>query len=210
MGFAAWYDETVVPRIIQCACASPAIAAIREKVVPLARGDVFEIGCGGGLNQPFYDPGQISSYAGLDPSGKGLDYARAEASRKGWAADIRQGIGESIPFDDASFDTVVCTYTLCSVQDQRQTLAELRRILRPGGNLLFAEHGRAPDRSVEKWQNRIEPIWKRIAGGCHLTRPVTGAIVDAGFSTGKNESRYTPKMPRWAGWMEWGVATKTG
>ncbi len=208
MGFANWYDEQVVPRLIKCACSSPAIAALRAKVVPLASGSVFEIGCGGGLNQQFYDPATVTSYAGLDPSGRGLDFARAEASRKGWSADIRQGFGEAIPFTDASFDCVVCTFTLCSVASPDKTLSELRRILKPGGRLLYAEHGRSPDVPVQKWQDRIEPVWKRMAGGCHLTRPVSGTIMANGFKSMSNGERYAPKTPRWAGWMEWGEAVK--
>ena len=210
MGIAAWYEEKVVPRFIKCACSSPAIMKLREKVVPLASGAVFEIGCGGGINQQLYDPARISSYAGLDPSAKGLDFARAEAARRGWQADIRQGFGEAIPFADNSFDTVVCTFTLCSVQNQAKTLAELRRILKPGGRLLYAEHGGSPDANVRKWQGRIEPVWKRLAGGCHLTRPVTTAIAAGGFETHEAGERYASKTPRWVGWMEWGEAIKAG
>lgn len=210
MGFGAWYEERVVPRLIKCACSSPAIMQLREKVVPLASGAVFEIGCGGGINQQLYDTSRITSYAGLDPSTKGLEFARAEAAKRGWQTDIRQGFGEDIPFASDSFDTVVCTFTLCSVESQAQTLRELRRILKPGGRLLYAEHGRAPDQSVRKWQGRIEPVWKRMAGGCHLTRPVTSAIAEGGFETHEAGERYAPKTPRWAGWMEWGEAIKAG
>lgn len=208
MGFGNWYEEHIVPRFIQCACSAPGIMKLREQVVPLASGAVFEIGCGGGINQQFYDRGRVTSFAGMDPSAKGLDYARAAAAEKGWAADIRPGFGEAIPFDDASFDSVVCTFTLCSVGDQAQTLKELRRILKPGGRLLYAEHGRAPDAGVQKWQDRIEPLWKRLAGGCHLTRPVNRAVDSAGFAVHAMGERYTPKVPRWAGWMEWGEAVK--
>jgi ubiquinone/menaquinone biosynthesis C-methylase UbiE len=208
MGFASWYDEHVVPRLIKCACSSPGIMELREQVVPLAAGRVFEIGCGGGINQRYYDPARVSGFAGMDPSAKGLDYARGEAARKGWAADIRQGFGEAIPFEDASFDSVVCTFTLCSVGDQAQTLSELRRILKPGGQLLYAEHGRAPDPGVAKWQERIEPVWKKLAGGCHLTRPVARAVEGAGFTVRALGQRYAPKTPRFAGWMEWGQAVK--
>lgn len=208
MGFGSWYEDHIVPRFIQCACSAPGIMKLREQVVPLASGAVFEIGCGGGINQPFYDRAKVTSFAGMDPSAKGLDYARAAAAERGWAADIRAGVGEAIPFDDASFDSVVCTFTLCSVSDQAQTLKELRRILKPGGQLLYAEHGRAPDAGVRKWQDRIEPLWKRLAGGCHLTRPVNGAVDAAGFAVHGMGERYTPKVPRWAGWMEWGEAVK--
>ena len=209
MKLAEWYEDKIVPRFLKCACSSPAIMNLREKVVPLASGAVFEIGCGGGINQQLYDASKISSYAGLDPSEKGLEFARAEAARHGWQADIRQGFGEAIPFADNSFDTVVCTFTLCSVESQARTLSELRRILKPGGRLLYAEHGGAPDPGVRKWQGRIEPLWKRLAGGCHLTRPVTSAICAGGFETHEAGERYAPKTPRWVGWMEWGEAIKT-
>lgn len=210
MGFANWYDEHIVPRLIKCACSSPAIMALREKVVPLASGKVFEIGCGGGINQRFYPVDRIESFSGMDPSAKGLEFARVAASRKGWSADIRQGFGEAIPFDENAFDTVVCTFTLCSVADQAQTLRELRRILRPGGELLYAEHGRAPDARVAKWQDRIEPFWKPVAGGCHLTRPIGDAVRDAGFAVEPLGQRYAPRTPKFAGWMEWGRAVKSG
>jgi ubiquinone/menaquinone biosynthesis C-methylase UbiE len=184
------------------------IMELRAKIVPLARGEVFELGCGGGINQRFYDSAAITRFAGIDPGGKLLEYARAEAERKGWRADIREGEGEAIPFPDASFDTVVCTYTMCSVADQAQVLREMRRILKPGGRLLFLEHGRAPDPGVAKWQDRIEPWWKPVAGGCHLTRPVTSAVAQAGFAVEPMGARYAPGAPRALGWMEWGVGVK--
>ena len=137
MGLARWWDETVVPRIIRCGCAQAPIMEIRKDVVPLASGRVLELGCGGGINQQLYDPARIEDFAGLDPSGKGLDYARAAAEEKGWSADIRQGVAEDIPFADESFDTVVCTFTLCSVHDHGRSLSELRRVLRPGGKLFL-------------------------------------------------------------------------
>ena len=208
MGLANWYDEHVVPRFIKCACSSPAIMQVRDKVVPLASGAVFELGCGGGINQAFYDPAKVTSYAGMDPSAKGLEYTREAAQAQGRDADIREGVGEAIPFGDASFDCVVCTFTLCSVGDPGQVLRELHRVLRLGGRLLYAEHGRAPDAGVAKWQNRIEPVWKRLAGGCHLTRPVGASIAAGGFAMQPLGARYAPKTPRWAGWIEWGEAVK--
>ena len=105
---------------------------------------------------------------------------------------------------------MVCTFTLCSVRDQAQVMKEMRRILRPGGTLLFLEHGRAPAADVARWQDRIEPIWKPIAGGCHLTRPITSAVEAAGFAVDRLGARYVPKTPRFAGWVEWGSAVKSG
>lgn len=208
MGFANWWDQTVVPRIIRFGCAQEPIMELRRDVVPLARGDVFELGCGGGINQPLYDPALVTSFAGLDPSAKLLDYARVEAGQKGWQADIRQGFGEALPFADASFDTAVCTFTLCSVGDHAQTLAELRRVLRPGGTLLYAEHGRSPEQKVARWQARIDPLWSKALGNCHLSRPVTSAIEAAGFAAAPTGQRYMAPGPKFAGWMEWGRAVR--
>ncbi|MDD3799294.1 MAG: class I SAM-dependent methyltransferase [Novosphingobium sp.] len=210
MGFKAWYEENVLPHIIRCGCANDGIAALRAKVVPLAEGRVFEMGAGGGLNQPFYDPAKVTGFSGLDPCGKLLDFARAAARERGWEGDIRQGVGEAIPFDDASFDTVVCTFTMCSVQDQPQVLKEMRRILRPGGKLLFLEHGRAPDPGPARWQDRIEPAWKAVFGNCHLSREVAGAVRKHGFAVERVDHKYMERTPRFAGFMEWGVGVKEG
>lgn len=209
MGIASWYEAKVMPRLITCACSQGQVMKRRAAVVPRARGDVFELGCGGGINHQFYDPAAITSYAGIDPHEGLLESARAAAREKGWAADLRQGRGEAIPFDDASFDCVVCTFTLCSVEDPAQVMRELRRILRPGGEALFLEHGLAPDPQVRGWQGRIEPVWKRLAGGCHLTRPIASALGHAGFAVETLGQGYTPKAPRFAGWMEWGIARKS-
>lgn len=178
----------------------------RSRIVPQAEGDVLELGCGGGINIPFYDPSKVRSFAGLDPSPALLERSRDAARDKGMAADIRGGIGEAMPFVDASFDTVLVTFTLCSVDDQQQVLGEMRRVLRPGGKVLFLEHGRAPDPGVRRWQRVIEPVWKRIGGNCHLTRAITGAYEAAGFRLAAAERQYMPKTPRPFGWIEWGEA----
>jgi SAM-dependent methyltransferase len=201
-----WWDRVMVPKLIGCCCAQPQIMKARSRIVPQAEGDVLELGCGGGINMEFYDPARIKSYAGLDPSPGLLERSRQAAHAKGMAADIRAGVGEAMPFDDASFDTVLVTFTLCSVEDQMQTLAEMRRVLRPSGKALFLEHGCAPDASVQKWQRRIEPIWKPIGGGCHLTRAITGAYEAAGFKIASSDKGYMPKTPRPMGWVEWGEA----
>ncbi|WP_086735056.1 class I SAM-dependent methyltransferase [Erythrobacter colymbi] len=208
MGLASWYEANIMPRLIACACSQGQVMKRRAAVVPLARGDVFELGCGGGINHEFYNRDAITSYAGIDPHEGLLEGTRAAARTKGWAADLRQGRGEAIPFADESFDCVVCTFTLCSVEDPAQVMREMRRILRPGGTALFLEHGRAPDPQVRGWQGRIEPVWKRLAGGCHLTRPIATALSGAGFAVERLGEGYTPKAPRFAGWMKWGVARK--
>ncbi len=201
-----WWDRVMVPKLIGCACAQPQIMKARSRIVPQSSGDVLELGCGGGINMQIYDPAKIRSFSGLDPSPGLLERSIAAAQAKGIRADIRGGIGEAMPFDDDSFDTVLVTFTLCSVDDQRQVLSEMRRVLRPGGKVLFLEHGSAPDANVRKWQRRIEPIWSRIGGNCHLTRAISGAYLGAGFAIANLEKAYMPKTPRPFGWIEWGEA----
>ena len=201
-----WWDRHVVPRLIGCACRQPAIMHDRAKVVPSASGDVLELGCGGGANLQFYDWYKVRSLSGIDPSPELLDAAQAELAQSGRSANFVSGVAEALPFASDSFDTVVTTFTLCSVQNTVAALSEARRVLRPGGRLLFAEHGLAPDTSSAKWQGRMEPLWKHIAGGCHLTRPVTSAISAAGFATNAPQGHYMKRTPRWLGWVEWGEA----
>jgi len=211
MGIQQWYDARILPGVIKLACSQGQIMKQRSNIVPLASGAVFELGCGGGINQEMYDPSAITSYAGIDPhAGLLCDTREQAAARFGASVDIREGVGEDIPFAGSSFDTVVCTYTLCSVHDPDKVMSELRRVLKPSGRLLFLEHGRAPDASVSKWQERIEPAWKRLCGGCHLTRPIGSALRGAGFDVEPLGRGYIPRAPRFAGWTEWGIARKAG
>ena len=202
-----WWDRHVVPRLIGCACTQPAVMYDRAKVVPRASGDILELGCGGGTNLQFYDWSQVRSLSGVDPSPELLGRAQDALLRSGRSANFASGIAEALPFESSSFDSVVTTFTLCSVQDPTAALSEVRRVLRPGGRLIFLEHGKAPEPAAANWQNRIEPVWKHIAGGCHLTRPVTGAISDAGFVCDAPQGHYMKRTPKWLGWVEWGEAT---
>lgn len=202
MGF---YDRHILPRIIQCSCGAPMVMELRRAVVPQAQGEVLEIGCGGGLNFPLYRPGQVRAVTAIDPAAPMLDRAREAVRRTGLPVELMAAEAEALPFPDASFDTVVFTFTLCSVRGHGRSLAEARRVLRPSGRLLFAEHGLAPEAGVQRWQRRIEPIWKRLAGGCHLTRPVREAIAGAGFRLGATDARYMPTAKAF-GWVEWGSA----
>ena len=203
---ASWWERHGVPRLIKCACSQGQIMKVRSKVVPNASGDVLELGCGGGINMEFYAPARITSFTGLDPSPELLAMSRAAAQARGMAADIQGGVGEAMPFESGRFDTVVTTFTLCSVADQAAVLAEIRRVLKPGGTALFLEHGAAPDAEVAKWQRRIEPVWKRIGGNCHLTRPISDAYEAAGFAVDRQAAAYIPKTPRPFGWYEYGAA----
>ena len=193
---ASWWERHGVPRLIKCACSQGQIMKVRSKVVPHACGDVLELGCGGGINMEFYNPARVTSFTGLDPSPELLAMSRAAAQARGMAADIQGGVGEAMPFESGRFDTVVTTFTLCSVADQAAVLAEIRRVLKPGGTALFLEHGAAPDADVAKWQRRIEPVWKRIGGNCHLTRPISGAYEQAGFAVDRQAAAYIPKTPK--------------
>jgi len=201
------YDRYILPRLIGCACASPAIMKQRAKVVPLATGRVLELGIGGGLNLSFYNAANVDAVVGVDPSAELRARAVTAPRPDGLAVEVVNGTAEALPFEAGTFDTVVCTFTLCSVHTPPAALAEARRVLKSGGRLLFCEHGLAPDAGVARWQKRVEPVWKRIAGGCHLTRPVGSSIAAAGFNLDDLQSMYLPGAPRIAGWSEWGVAT---
>ncbi len=200
------YDRYVVPWLLDCACSASPIAHQRVKVVPGAKGRVLELGMGSGLNLPFYDPAKVAVVEAVEPSEPMRRKAMAAAGLSGLNVRITAGRAEALPYETGSFDTVVCTFTLCSVQDPPKALAEARRVLKPDGRLLFCEHGLAPDAGVVKWQRRIEPVWKAIAGGCHLTRPVAATISAAGFRVETCETMYLPGTPHWAGWNEWGSA----
>ncbi len=203
------YERFVVPRLINCACSQVAIAEQRAKVVPKAEGRVLEIGMGSGLNLPFYRPGQVTSLAAVEPSAELRAMAQRAAARyPALGLELSEHGAEAMPYADGSFDTVVCTFTLCSVQNPQAVLSELQRVLRPGGWLLYSEHGLAPEPAVARWQGRLEPLWKRLAGGCHLTRPVTASIAAAGFDVVEQHTGYLPGAPRVLGWSEWGVAQR--
>jgi ubiquinone/menaquinone biosynthesis C-methylase UbiE len=194
----SFYENHVLPHLIGFACATPQIMKQRSLLVPAAEGRVLEVGFGSGTNLGFYDPVKVDRLFALEPS-EGMRRKAAKAFEAS-ALDIEWlGLpGEEIPLDDDSVDTVVLTYTACTIPDAAAALAQMRRVLKPGGRLLFSEHGAAPDEGVYKWQRRIEPVWKPMAGGCHLTRKPDQMIREAGFTIDRLTADYLPKSPKFA------------
>ena len=191
MGF---YDNRILPHVINLAMRNRELLPYRERVLSFARGRVLEIGIGSGLNLPFYGT-QAEEIIGLDPVARLITMAQGSTERSKTPVTFITGSAEAIPIDEHSIDTVVTTWTLCSIPNVVGALREMRRVLRPGGQLLFVEHGLAPEDSVRKWQNRLTPVWKRIAGGCHLNRPIGDLIESAGFGIARLETGYM-KGPR--------------
>lgn len=186
------YDRYVLPRLIDRACGIKAVGLQRQKIVPQASGRVLEIGIGSGLNLPYYDPARVERLWGLEPSAELRRMAERKASGLAFPVEFLGLPGEQIPLADDSVDTVLVTYTLCTIPDAAAALREMRRVLRPHGRLLFAEHGRAPEESVRRWQARLTPLWKRLAGGCHLDRDIPGMIEREGFRIVELDSAYLP------------------
>ena len=203
MGF---YERHIGPRFVRCLCAMADISAEREKIVPRATGTVLEIGFGPGLNLPFYDPAQVSRVIGVDPNETFLKLGEAQQRVAKVPVGIRRASAESLPLDDASVDTTVITYTLCSVHDPMRCLSEVRRVLRPGGQALFLEHGLSNDAKVAVWQYRLNPLWRTLAVGCNLIRPVAGSFRAAGFALAELEEYYLPRTPKSVGFLSRGIA----
>jgi len=174
------YARFILPRLLAAAMRQPDLVPFRASVGRAASGRVLELGIGPALNLPFYGP-NVTAVIGIDPSPQLL--AMAERKRSGQPFDVQliEGSAEALPVDSSSIDTVVTTWTLCTVPSAAEVLAEARRVLKPGGRLLFTEHGRAPEAAVARWQDRLDPVWTRVAGGCHMNRPIADHISDTGF-----------------------------
>lgn len=175
------YEELVLSRLTAWACGQEVFDEQRARVVPRAAGEVVEIGVGAGYNLPHYDRDRVTSVSAIEPSRRLLDRASAIAGGASVPVELREARAEELPWPDARFDTALLTFTLCSVAEVAQGLAEMRRVLRPGGRVVFAEHGRSPLPGVQRWQDRLTPVWKRVAGGCHLNRNVPRLLRAAGF-----------------------------
>jgi len=203
-----FYDKYILPKFLNCACGTKPINYQREKIVPLAKGIVLDIGIGSGLNIPFYNKSNIDRLYGLDPSEELLKIAKPIAKKNELEIEFLQCGAEAIPLPDQSIDTVLITYTMCTIPDIKLSNSEIMRVLKSEGQLLFCEHGLAPDKNIAKWQRRINPIWSKIAGGCNLNRDIPNLITSSGFKISNMEEMYLPSTPKFAGYNYWGVAKK--
>jgi len=199
------YSRYILPRVVHFTCGLKPNMRQREKVVPRARGRVLEIGIGSGLTLPYYDSAKVSRVWGLDPSPEMTLMARRIAGSLPFEVEFIGLPGDEIPLEDNSVDTVVVTYTLCTIADTTPALRQISRVLRPGGELIFCEHGAAPDASVRRWQDRLNPIWKRLGGGCNLNRPIPTLIEAGGFQIKSLDTMYIPGW-RPASFNYWGTA----
>ena len=204
----SFYNKYILPKVLNCACASKPINYQRDKIVPLAEGVVLDIGIGSGLNIPFYNKTKIKQLYGLDPSKELLDIAKSVAKKENLEIEFLECGAESIPLLDKSIDNVLITYTMCTIPDVALSNSEIIRVLKDDGKLLFCEHGLAPDKNIAKWQKRINPLWSKIAGGCNLNRDIPNLISSSGFKISNMEEMYLPSTPKFAGYNFWGVAKK--
>ncbi len=200
----SWYERHLLPHLLDWACGVSLFSRQRQKLIPLAHGRVLEVGLGTGRNLPFYDRQRVSQVVGVDPALSLHPIARRRVAASGLDVELMGLSAERLPAPDASFDTVVSTWTLCSIPDPVAALREMRRVLKPGGQLLFSEHGRAPEPEVARWQTRLQPYWKPLAGGCHLDRDIPALLAEAGFACDV-QSRYL-WGPRVLSYHYWGGA----
>lgn len=202
------YSRYVLPRLIDFTMRDNPIMRQRAKVVPLAHGRVLEVGIGSGLNLAFYDKSKVGKVLGLDPSPELQAMAKKRAGEAGIDVDWLALSSERIPLPDNSIDSIVITYTMCSIADVHSALLEMHRVLKPGASMYFSEHGASPDPSVRKWQERLNPLWVRVAGGCNMNREVPRNLERAGFHIREIETMYLPGPLRALTFNYWGNAEK--
>jgi ubiquinone/menaquinone biosynthesis C-methylase UbiE len=200
-----FYSQRVLPRIVDAACGPKSTAPMRARVCAGLSGDIIEIGFGSGHNVPFYPP-DVARVAAVEPADAGWKLAEKRLRRSRVLIE-RSGLdGQSLPFADHSYDAALSTWTLCTIPDAVVALAELRRVLKPGGTLHFAEHGLAPDERVRRWQSRLDPLEVRAFGGCHLNRPIVDMLTAAGFKITELDVFYQKGAPKFGGAQSLGVA----
>ncbi len=199
------YQKHILPKITDCACQQKPARYQRKKIVPHARGRVLELGIGSGLNLPFYDLDQVTHIWGIEPSAEMLEMATSRAHAVQVEIEFFQTGAEQIPLEAGAVDTIVTTYTLCTIPDLNTAFQEMRRVLNPNGQILFCEHGKAPDAAVRRWQNFVQPVWKICGGGCHLNRDIPALLEGGGFSIQQMDTMY---IPGWkpASFNYWGRA----
>ena len=200
-----FYQTHILPWGIHLTMKNPEAMRYRRQVVPVAAGRVLEIGFGSGLNLPFYDSG-VTALVGVDPSVQLTRLARRSIDQARFPVEVVNSPAEDMRFDDASFDCAVVTWSLCTIPDPIAALTQVRRVLKPEGSLIFVEHGLSPDTDVAAWQGRINPLWRRCAGGCNMNRPIDGLIAESGFRIDRLETGYLVKGPRILSYMYEGVA----
>tara|TARA_X000001036_G_scaffold304300_1_gene283272 strand:- start:905 stop:1528 length:624 start_codon:yes stop_codon:yes gene_type:complete len=204
----SWYEKFFLPRLCNKCCSTKPINYQRNKVVPLAKGVVLEIGMGSGLNIPFYNKNNIKKIIGLDPSQELNFLAKKIAKENNIGIDFIMSGAEEIPLPNDYVDTILITYTLCTIPDLDKSMNEMKRVLKSEGKFIFCEHGIAPDQNIIKWQGRINPIWKAIMGGCNINRNIPKIISDSGFDIIDINKMYLPSTPKIVGYNYWGVAQK--
>lgn len=191
------YERWILPPLLDTVCGMGILHRERARVVPRAHGRVLEIGIGSGLNLPHYQRDRISELCAVDPSAELTGKARKRAASAGLDVTILQLGAERVPADDAYFDSIVCTFTLCTIPDASAALAEMRRVLKPEGELLFCEHGLAPDARIARWQQRLNAYWRPCAGGCNLNRDTPRMLREAGFAIDELTQNYLPGPKPW-------------
>lgn len=203
------YERFLLPSLVTSACSCSPIDKQRQKIVPAAAGVVLELGFGAGLNLPHYDASKVSKLYALEPSPGMVKRASDRLREAPFNVEILTETAENMPLGPKSVDTVLVTYSLCTIPGAVAALEAAHSTLKPTGRLLFCEHGLSPDQGVQRWQRRIEPAWKVIGGGCHLSRDIPALIRSAGFTIDTLDTMYLPKSPKWAGYNYWGSARAT-
>ena len=201
-----FYEKMVLPKLCDKCCGTKPINYQRKKVVPLAKGVVLEVGIGSGLNIPFYNKNNIEKIIGLDPSEELNVLAKRVADDNGIQIDFLINGAEDIDLPDSSVDTILITYTLCTIPNLNKSMSEMKRVLKPGGKFIFCEHGIAPDINIIKWQRRINPIWGIFFGGCNINRNIPKIISESGFNISNLNQMYLPSTPKIVGYNYWGEA----
>ena len=200
------YSKYILPKVLDFCCATKPIRKQREKVVPLCKGIVLEIGSGSGLNFPYYKTNKVKKIFALEPDKEMIELARQETKKSSIEITFLQEYAERISLKDNSVDTILLTYSLCTIPDPISALKEMKRVLRSNGCLVYCEHGMAPESSIRKWQNRLNPINSYFSGGCNLNRNITRLITESGFKIQKSETMYLPGTTKLVGYNYWGTA----